>query len=200
MPGCILLSGCGTLEKPQPTAAQVQSAIQERDTVAQRYWAATQAFQQARLGFKARLEVAAGQYAACDSGDPGVGQQYQIFAVWQPVGSPIAEQGGLVQQAVPAIERAFNRAGWGRFQRSASNALNVVATRQGFTLSLNANPANPGTDERAWTPIEFYMVTGPCIAVTAQAAAELQALGKEYYGTSPAPLPPISIQGERVAS
>lgn len=189
-----LLSGCEG--KPVPTAAQTEQVIQERDAVARQYWAATRAFQRAPLGFKARLEVAVGSFTACDSG----GQQYQIVAVWEPVGAPPAVQGGLVQQAVPAIERAFNGAGWGQFQPSPSIALNVVATRPEFTLSLDADPANPGPDERDWTPIETYTVAGSCIGVTAQAAAELEAVGKEYYGTAPAPLPPIPVPDWSVAS
>jgi hypothetical protein len=182
------------------TAAQLGPVIQERGAVAQQYWAATQAFQRARLGFRLRLQVAVGQFTACSPGDqggPADGQQYQIVATWELVRVPLAEQVSLLQRAVPAVERAFNDAGWTQFQPSASSRADVVATRQGITLSLDPDPAStaqlPG-----WTPGESYTVTGACIPVTAPAAAEFGAVGYEHYGTVPTALPSIRIESGKL--
>ena len=192
-----LVSGCMAAAEVPPTAAEVHPVIQERSAVAQQHWAAAHAFQRARLGFKVRLEVAVGSFNACspdgaDGGGSG-GLQYQIVSIWEPVGVPPAEQAGLLQQAVPAIEAALNHAGWSQFQPSTSSGLDVVATRQRITLSLDANPANPAPLERNWTPAESYTVAGPCIPENTLTAAEFGSVGKEYYGTTPTMLPPIAI-------
>jgi hypothetical protein len=167
--------------------------------VAQQYWVAARVFQRAPLGFKARLEVALGSFTGCGPGDQGGsdgGEQYQVFTAWQPVGQPIANEGGLLQDAVPAIERAFNRAGWSQFQPSKSTPLSVVATRKGFTLTLNADPANPAPLERNWTPLEYFTVAGPCEPVTALEASELSSVPKDYFGTAPTSLYPVQIQAQ----
>jgi hypothetical protein len=193
-----LVSGCMAATETMPTAAEVHPVIQERGAVAQQHWAAAHAFQRAPLGFKVRLEVAVGSFNACSPGGAGGGgtggQQYQIVSVWEPVGVPIAKQAGLLQEAVPVLEGALNRAGWSRFQPSASSRLDVVATRQGITLSLNANPDNPAPLERNWTPAESYTVTGSCIPENTLAAAEFGSVGREYYGTVPTMLPPIAVR------
>jgi hypothetical protein len=192
-----LVSGCDW--ETLPTAAQVAPVIKERGAVAQQYWAATQAFQRARLGFKMRLEVAVGYFSACGPGGAGDqdgaagGQQYQLLADWEPIGLPPAEQGGLLQQAVPVIEGALNDAGWSHFRPSTSSGLDVVATRQRFTLSLDADPANPAPLERDWIPTENYTVAGPCIPVPAQAAVEFGSVGEDTYSAVPTVLPPIRI-------
>lgn len=194
-----LVSGCEDDFETLPTVAQVAPVIKERGAVARQYWAATQAFQRAPLRFKMRLEVAAGDYSACGPGGTGDqvgatgGLQYQVVASWEPVGVPPAEQGGMLQQAVPVIEGALRHAGWTRFRPSASSGVDVVATRQGITLSLDADPANPAPLERDWIPAENYTVAGPCIPLSAQAAAEFGSVGQDSYGTAPAALPPIQI-------
>jgi hypothetical protein len=194
-----LVSGClAQGEAPSAGAgAGADSVIKERGAVAQQYWAAAHAFQRASLGFKVRLEVAVGRFSTCSPGGGGSGssggQQYQIVAIWEPVGVPLAEQAGLLKQAVPVIEGAFNHAGWSQFQPSTSSGLDVVATRQGITLSLDADPANPAPLERDWTPAESYTVAGPCIQVNTLTATELGSVGEEYYGTAPTALPPIDI-------
>lgn len=194
-----LVSGCGYGQDPLPPAAQADSVINERDAVAQQHWAAAQAIQRTPLGFKLRLQVAVGYFNACspgsaaDQGGSG-GEEYEIVATWEPVGVPVAEQGGRLEQAVPVVEGALNHAGWSRFQPSASSGIDVLATRRGITLSLDADPANPAPLERDWIPEESYTVTGPCIPVTTTPAmTEFESVGKEYYGTVPTALPPIQL-------
>ncbi len=70
----------------------------------------------------------------------------------------------------------------------------MVATRQGITLSLDADPANPAPLERDWTPTESYTVAGPCIPVTAPAATEFGPVPEDSYGTVPTALSPIHIR------
>jgi hypothetical protein len=200
-----LVSGCIAEGPVLPTAAEVAPVIRERGAVAQEYWTAAQAFQRARLGFKVRLEVAGGQFVGCSPGSPGSsdsagdqdgfagGEQYQIFATWLPVGVPPADQGGLLQEAVPVVERAFDRVGWGPFEPSTWSALDVVATRRGSALSLDAHPANPWPLERDWTPAESFTVAGRCIPVTAQAATELGSAADDSYSTTPTPLPSVRV-------
>ena len=106
---------------------------------------------------------------------------------------PLAAQGGKLQQAVPVVERALHAAGWGPFQPSTSSGLAVVATRHGFTLALDADPADPVPLERDWTPAESYTVAGRCIPVTDPAATELKTLPEDSYGTVPTALAPIKI-------
>jgi hypothetical protein len=182
-----------------PTAAQLDPVIHERGAVAQQYWTSARVFQRSRLGFRIRLEVAVGRFTACSPGGAGGqggsadGQQYQIVAVWEPAGVPLAEQAGLLQQTVPVIEGALNDAGWSPFRQSASSRLDVVATRQGITLMLDANPADPTSAEPDWRPAESYTLAGPCIPVTAQAATEFKSVGIDSYGTSPTTPSPIRI-------
>jgi hypothetical protein len=194
---CAVL-GTGCDYESLPTAAQFAPAIEEHGAIARQYWEATQAFQRAPLGFKLRLQVAFGTFSACGAGGAGdqdgsTGEQYQILASWEPVGLPPAVQGGRLQQAVPAIEGALNDAGWSDFRPSTTSRLDVVATRQGISLSLDANPANPWPLERNWVPAENYTVAGPCIPVPAQVAAEFGSVGGASYGTVPAALPSMKI-------
>jgi hypothetical protein len=193
-----LVSGCLADAQVLPSTA-VDLVIQERDAVAQQYWATAHAFQRARLGFKVRLEVAVGSFKGCGpggaDGDGSGGLQYQIVAVWEPVGVPLDEQGGLLAQAVPVVEGAFNHAGWSQFQPSPSSGLDVVATRKGITLSLDADPANPAPLERNWTPAESYTLTGLCVAENSVAASELESVGEQSYSTAPTALAPIAISG-----
>jgi hypothetical protein len=192
-----LVSGCDF--ENLPTVAQLAPVMKERGAVARQYWAATSAFQRARLGFKVRLEVAVGYFSACSPGGAGDqdgapgGQQYQILADWEPVGVPPAEQGGVLQEAVPVIGRAFNDAGWSHLRPSTPRGLDLVATRQGITLSLDGDPANPAPLERDWIPAEHYAVAGPCIPVPAQVAAEFESLPEDSYGTVPTALPSVRI-------
>lgn len=195
-----LAAGCMAEGEVLPTAAEVGPVIQERGAVAQQYWAATQAFQRAPLGFKVRLEAAIGRFTACSPGGAGNqdgsagGEWYQIIASWEPVGLPSAEQAGLLHQAVPVVERAFNDAGWSQFQPSTSSGIDVVATRRGITMSLDADPANPAPLERDWIPAESYTVAGPCMPVAAPAATEFGTVGEDSYGTAPTALFPIDIR------
>lgn len=175
--------GSGCDYENLPTAAQIAPLIKERDAVAHQYWAATQAFQRAPLGFKVRLAVGAGYFSACGPGGAG-GLQYQILADWEPVGLPPARQAGRLQQAVPIIEAAFNDAGWRYFLPSTSTGLDEV-TRLGITLSLDTDPSNPAPLERDWIPTESYTVTGPCTPVPAQVAAMLGSSRDDTYGTVP---------------
>jgi hypothetical protein len=174
----------------QPTAAPVGSVISQRGTVARQYRLSARVFQRARLGFRIRLDVAVGRFTACDTGGAGSqegsadGEQYQIVAMWVPDGPPPAEQGGLLERAVPAIEGAIIRAGWSQFRRSASSGVDMMAARQGITLALDADPANPAPLERDWIPSETYTLAGPCVPVTAQAATGLSSEGEDIYGTA----------------
>jgi hypothetical protein len=188
-----LTAGCLTPRPAQPQiqtqtqvpAAQVTAFSQTREAVAQWYWPSARAVTRARVGFTLRFEVAIGKFTACGTS----GEQYQVVAVWQWKGKQEADAAGQVQEAVPILERALTAAGWGQFRRSPSSGLDVMAVRQGITLSLDADPANPAPLERDWQPDETFDVTGPCLPANVAAASQLQA--NDYYGITPAPLPPL---------
>jgi hypothetical protein len=186
-----LASGCMAEGEMLPTAAQVRPFIQSRDAVAQQYWMAARAVARAPVGFTLRLVVAAGSFTTCGAG----GEQYVITVVWDWTGRQVADAAGQVANGVPVLERALADAGWSPSGYSPASGPAVIAMiRQGITLSLDADPANPAPLERDWQPTESYDLTGPCIPATTAVAGQLKSNRPDSYGTTPAPLPPLQIQ------
>jgi hypothetical protein len=188
-----LATGCIAEGETLPSAAQVRPFIQSRDAVAQQYWIAEQAVARAPVGFPLRFGAAVGRFTACGAN----GEQYGISVIWDWAGKQGADAAAQVQDAVPAIDRALADAGWTLSAPAAGSGPGVIGmTRQGITLSLNADPANPAPQENDWRPAESYDLTGPCLPATTPIANQLKTSNwtGDSYGTTPAPLAPLQLR------